>query len=240
MGPNGKNNPDDDNNSNISVVFAEDLDTQLIAATSTKPKKTPEELKAVKLLNLEKARATKAIYKRLDEEAKERGEIPPSVGRKIERDFPIMLDSEKNIRTLNLKEQLWNTNVSLALPQLLYYASELWYQYLHLLGGQPNSGNARVPIVGDDMEVDVTQKADPVQNINIDTTTALSSKTSLQSVLVKVADIDNLELLLEGGTVVSVINLHVVKHLGKEADMSPTNKTLRYGGGEIDIPVGVI
>lgn len=39
---------------------------------------------------------------------------------------------------------------------------------------------------------------------------------------------------------VSVINLHVVKHLGKEADMSPTNKTLRYGGGEIDIPVGVI
>lgn len=50
----------------------------------------------------------------------------------------------------------------------------------------------------------------------------------------------NLDFLIDGGTVVSLIHLDAIKHLGKEADIHPTNKTLRYGGGNVEIPVGVV
>lgn len=73
---------------------------ELIAATKA-VKKTPEQLRAVKLQNLEKARAAKAQYKREDDEAIKRGEIPPSVARKKERDFPILLDNDNKVRTLD-------------------------------------------------------------------------------------------------------------------------------------------
>lgn len=49
-----------------------------------------------------------------------------------------------------------------------------------------------------------------------------------------------MDFLIDGGAVVSVVPLHIVKYLGKEEDSHPTNKTLRYGGGKIDIPVAVI
>lgn len=126
----------EDNDQNfIDGNTQDEEEFHLIAANTTSVKKTPEELRALKLNNLEKAREAKALYKKVDEEAKKRGEIPPSVARKVERDFPIMLDNDKNVRLLNLKDQIWNTQVSIALPQLLYYAPELWYQYLNLLGG---------------------------------------------------------------------------------------------------------
>ncbi|KAI9328817.1 hypothetical protein BD770DRAFT_449744 [Pilaira anomala] len=118
----------------------------LVATNTTPANKTAEELRAVKLNNLEKAREAKSNYKKLDDEAKTRGEIPPSIARKVERNFPIMLDANKEVQSLDLKEQLWNTNISIALPQLLYYAPELWYQYLHLLGGQPIPGSKRKPV----------------------------------------------------------------------------------------------
>lgn len=68
-------------------------------------------------MNMEKARAYKALYKKMDDEAKARAEVPPSIARKFEREFPAMLDENKQIRRLDLYEQLFDTNVTLSLPQ---------------------------------------------------------------------------------------------------------------------------
>lgn len=93
----------DNNNGDKGV----DETNNLIAATAGgSKKKSPEELKVIKLRNLKKARAAKTLYRKLDEEAKKKGEVPPSIARKAERDFPIMLDGDKNVRLLDLKAQL--------------------------------------------------------------------------------------------------------------------------------------
>lgn len=214
--------------------------SHLVAATST-PKKSPGELKAIRLINSEKARAQKAENKRLDDEAKACGEAPPSIARKLYRDFPAMLDSQKNIRAFDLNRHLWEATVPVTLPQLLYYSPELRYQCLQLLGGSPNHSTSYKLVTApiDAMEVNHATMA-AVQNIELDTTSMLAHRTGLQMVTVEVADRQNLEFLIDGGAVVSVINLQAVARLNKEMNIHPTNKTLRYGGGEIDILIGVI
>lgn len=62
----------------------------------------------------------------------------------------------------------------------------------------------------------------------------------LQSVKAKVNDMLELEFLLDSGAVASIISLQLIKQLGKEADIHPTNKTLKYAGGDIDILCGLI
>lgn len=211
----------------------------LIAATGTKERKSAEEIKAVKLANLEKARGAKASYKKADEEAKAKGEIPPSITRSVGRDFPIMFDEDKQVRLLNLKEQLWDTKVNLALPQLLYYTPELWYQYLELLGGQPQTSTRhRTPMVVP-MEIDKDQVQDD-NFLNLDTSTMSLPRIHLQSVFARVAMSGDLEFLLDTGAIVSVILLHIANQLGKGDDIHPTNRSLRFGGGEIDLLVGVV
>lgn len=140
-----------------------------------------------------------------------------------------------------MKEQLWNIKISIALPHLLEHAPDLWYQYLHLLGGQHKGGKKRSPLftqATDSMEVDSTEAK--VQNINLDTTSLLAQRTRLQSVVAKVNDTQDLEFLIDPGAVVSIVGLHTVRRLNKENDIHPTEKTLRYGGGTIDVPVGIV
>lgn len=185
----------------------------MVAASKTVVKKTPEELRAVKLNNLEKAREAKALYKKLDNEAKARGEIPPSVARKVERNFPIMLDSNKQVRSLNLNDQLWNTQMNIALPQLLYYAPELWYQYLHLLGGQPVAGKKKsTPSTvedGEAMDVNAAVMAELSNKINIDISHQGTSRVMLQSAAVGVSFITSYSNT-------SVMNINSVKYDAKE------------------------
>lgn len=224
---------------NDHVPFSEE--TSLIAAASSS-KKTPEEIKAVKIMNMEKARAYKALYKKMDEEAKARGEVPPSVARKLEREFPVMLDENKQVRRLDLNAQLWDTKVTVALPQLLYYAPELHYQYLNLLGGQPSSHKRKVPsIISDTENMDIDRdRSNAVNKVSMDTTTQDLSQVLLQSVKVNVNDKIDIDFLIDGGAVASIIPLHLVKTLGKLTDIHPTNKTLKYAGGDVDILRGII
>lgn len=224
------------------VTLATDEELDVVNAVTGAKRKTAEELRAVRLQNLEKARAAKARYHQADEIAKTRGEVPPSFVRKVEREFPVMLDENKNVRELDLNKQLWETTVTLPLPQLLFYAPELRYQFLHQLGGQPISGKKKetTGYPSYDMEIDKEDSFNGVHYIDLDTTVLSLPKSSLQVVKVMVADHTERNFLLDGGAVVSVIPLHVVKQLQKESDIIPTNKTLRYGGGQIDVLAGVV
>lgn len=87
-----------------------------------KPKKTAEEICTSLLQNLEKARAMNTLYKKQDDEAKVRGEMPPSVLRRAERYFPLILDENQNIKHFDLKSYIWDTQISMPLPQMLYYS----------------------------------------------------------------------------------------------------------------------
>lgn len=121
----------------------------------------------------------------------------------------------------------------------MYCSPELWYQYLNLLGGQPAAGKRKTPIIiGGHEAMDIVN--DKVYYINLDTTKMVKLKSCLQMIAVKVEDQLNLDFLLDGGAVVSVLQLHLIRQLGKEQDIQPTNKTLRYGGGVLYIPVGVV
>lgn len=241
-GPKIPNNERPGDTSPVSVITVGRKDeTSLVAATGEEKRKSPEELKAIKLKNLEKARATRMLYKKLDKEALERGEVPPSLSRKAEKDFPIIIGEDNKVEAFNVKDYLKDTKVSMTLPQLLYHAPELRYQYLHLLGGQPISNKKSSSTSNTDMDLDnEIFKNYKIQNINLDTTKLDLSPVKLQSVMACVGDTLNVEFLLDGGAVVSEIPIHVVRQLGKEEDMEPTNKTLRFGGDEIDIPIGTI
>ncbi|KAI9328816.1 hypothetical protein BD770DRAFT_449743, partial [Pilaira anomala] len=82
--------------------------------------------------------------------------------------------------------------------------------------------------------------ANNINKISIDTTDQSLSRVMLQSVLVQLDNDVELEFLLDGGAVASIISLHVVQKLGKANDIHPTNKSLKYAGGDIDIPCGVV
>jgi hypothetical protein len=213
---------------------------EIYMAGSGKKKLTPEEFRVVRLQNLEKAREAKKTYRKVDAEAEAKGLVPPSVRRKLERGFPIMLDEENQMRDLNIKDQLWNTHISVPLPQLLYYSPDLWYQCLSLLGGKP--AKPRANDSNDGMELDAPGEVKDVVNLlRLDTSETLqNSNTGLQTTSVLVEDKQSFQFLIDGGAVVSVIPSHIIKMLGKENDITKTNKTLRFGGGEIDIPLGLI
>jgi hypothetical protein len=179
------------------------------------------------------------LYKKQDDEARSRGEVPPSILRKADREFPIILDDNKKVRSVNMKDQLWNMNVTLPLAQLLYHSPDLKYQCITLLGGQPTSTKKKPKKEADPMEVDREEgHKGTVQNIQLDTSTQLQN-TSLQAVLVLVEEMQ-LEFLIDGGAVVSVIPLRIVERLGKRAEIEPTNKTLKFGDGKVEVPVGLV
>ncbi|KAI8340959.1 hypothetical protein BD560DRAFT_428093 [Blakeslea trispora] len=223
------------NNESINVITVSER-TSVYAVDAdlhpTKPKLTSEERHNIQLRNLEKARAAKALYKRMDDETKAKSEVPPSIARKMNREFPIMVDKKTNApKLLNLEETLWGTSITMPLPQMLYYSPELHYQYLHLLGGQPVSHKTK-PKEEDRMDV--------VQNISLDTTQSSPYETHLQLIAGIVEENHTQEFSVDGGAVISIVPLHLVKRWKQEDKITPTNKTLKYGGGEIDIPVGVL
>jgi hypothetical protein len=213
---------------------------EIYMAGSGKKKLSPDEFKIIRLQNLEKAREAKKVYRKAAAEAEAEDLVPPSVRRKLEREFPIMLDEEKQMRDLNIKDQLWNTNISVPLLQLLYYSPNLWYQCLTLLGGKPAKPKAHD--TADSMELNTPGDVKEVVNLlRLDTTEGLQGgDTGLQTVSVLVENKPSFQFLIDGGAVVSVIPSHIIKMLGKEQNITQTNKTLRFGGGEIDLPLGLI
>ncbi|KAG1319398.1 hypothetical protein G6F62_011856 [Rhizopus arrhizus] len=198
-----------DSQSNVAMVNATGE-----GSGGSKSKKTPEEKRAVLLKNLEKARAAKAEYKRQDDEAKVRGEVPPSVMRKVRKDYPIMLDEEGKVRSMNMKNALWDIKIEVPFPQLMYHAPELQYECATLLGLVPGRKRAVMGKLADLMEVDDTNQDQHKQigvsenpanvlmnNIKIDTTSKHQNPITLQSVITLIGE-STVEFLVDGGAVV--------------------------------------
>ncbi|CEP07091.1 hypothetical protein [Parasitella parasitica] len=218
-------------------------------------RKTGEEIKAVLLKNLEKARAAKAEYKRLDDEAIARGEVPPSFYCKQARTRakvaqpsalpatsaappkqmqttarPSMANGQEPSDALRL---LLGLNVTMPVVQLLKHSPEVrreWASLMKFTIEPPASQE----VVADSMDMDIN-------HIHMDT--ALKAKEmgpiSLQSVVVMLEDAAH-EFLVDGGAMVSLISYQVVKDLGRTQDIHPTSTVIKYGDGVPQAPMGVI
>lgn len=88
-----------------------------------------------RLINLQKARDAKARRKKENEEAVARGEMPLSYLGKVNNPIPAIKDYEGHVLSFDVKEALWNTDVSIKLPQLAYHSPWILEQILHYLGG---------------------------------------------------------------------------------------------------------
>ncbi|KAG2211909.1 hypothetical protein INT47_004596 [Mucor saturninus] len=190
----------------------------------------------------EKARGAKARYKQEDQEAIRRGEVPPSVLRKVTTGMPIIMEEEgKRVNQFDIREGLWNSQVSIPLPQLLYHSPELYHQALGLLEAQPITvKKSHGSHEEDKMDIDTRREQVSVVNnvVSIDTTT-MDLEPTLQALLCIVKN-QQLEFLIDGGAVVSVIHLDVVEKLGLKSQIKPTNRTLRFGDGEVEAAVGMV
>ncbi|KAI7887570.1 uncharacterized protein EV154DRAFT_567371 [Mucor mucedo] len=211
-------------------------------SSSSRQQKSSEEVKAVLLENLRKAREAKARYRQEDELARKRGEVPPSVLRKVATGMPIMMDSEQHIQPFDMKQGLWNSIVFISLPQLRYHSPKLYHETLGHLGAQSSvvkkrSNESRS---SDNMEVDDTKEwVASVNHVTVIDTTVLDIEPTLQSLLCMIGETP-LEFLIAGGAIVSVIALKVVDELGFKSQVRPTNRTLRFGDGEVEAAVGLV
>lgn len=217
------------------------------SGSSAKVKKTPEEIRASLLENLKKAREAKARYRVEDQQALSRGEVPPSVLRKTGLGMPIIMGEDKTMQSFNMKQALWDTKVSVPLPQLLFHAPDLYHQALGLIGAQPSTVKKKASgLVSPDEDMDIddgskskeTEEAAVNHMVSIDTT-VLGLDPKLQSMLCVVGEMQ-LEFLVDGGAIVSVVPLEVIEQLGLKSTIEPTNRTLRFGDGEVEAAVGVI
>lgn len=92
----------------------------------------------------------------------------------------------------------------------------------------------------DKMDVNNSFVSDVINKVSIGTSNQSLNNVMLQSAVVMLDNNSELEFLLDGGAVASIISLHAVKKLGKESDIHPTNKSLKFAVGDIDIPCGVV
>ena len=165
----------------------------------------------------------------------QRNETPPSIQKKAERHFPIILDENRQVRSLDLENELWNLTLQVPLPQLLYHSPDLRYQFLDLLGGHPITKKPKEDQVQNRMDMD---SEGVVHSVWVDTT-IIQQEAELQSIMALVDDI-TLEFLIDGGAVVSIISWQTIRKLNREKEVIPSSRTIRFGDGKVESPVGSI
>lgn len=209
---------------------------------AVRSKKTPEEIVAERLRNLELARATKALYKLQREEAVARGETIETPQTKAEHKS---CAKTKTIPTqpMDLNEVLDHFKVEIPFKQLLYHSPDLHEEYGRLLGYPTARGATKVrqgTVVSkwnpENMEVDSERV---VSHLSLDTSAGITSPVTLQAVCVAIED-HILNFLIDGGAMISLIPLQVVKDINKVRDIQPTDTLIRFGDGMAEMPVGVV
>lgn len=157
--------------------------------------------------------------------------------------MPIIMEKDNNhLKSFDMRQGLWNSSVNIPLPQLLYHSPELHHQALGLLGAQPNTIKQKNNRSSSDVAIDIDNgdaNHGAVNNvISIDTAT-MGLEPKPQSLIFVVGEAQ-LEFLIDGGAIVSVITLEVIEKLGIKNLVEPTNRTLRFGDGGVEAAVGVV
>lgn len=231
--------------SSISVItWGEEIKPQQVNAISNgKAKVDPEAKRRAMLKNLKKARAAKAKYRAEDQAEIARGEVPPSVLKKAATGMPIIVGEDKQIKPFDLKKGMWDSTVSIPLPQLLYHSPDIYHQFLGLIGAQPITTKKKVEALKamEAMEVDSEDliTISMVNNVVSIDTSSLGGPVKLQAMLGIVGEMQ-LEFFIDGGAIVSVISLEVVEQLGETKNIQAINRTLKFGDGEVEPAVGTI
>lgn len=223
------------------ITWAREENVQPVNAVgSGKSKKSAKEIRTAQLENLKRAREAKARYKLEDEQAIARGEVPPSVLRKANNNMPIIMDENNKVKPFDIKQAIWDCNITIPLPQLFQQVPDIYHQFLRLVGAQAISKKREVINKAEkDMDVDSAVTAGINHMVTIDTSDS-EIEAKLQAMLCIVGDMQ-LEFLIDSGAIVSVIiPLEVIDKLGLTAKIRPTNKTLRFGDGEVEPAAGTV
>jgi hypothetical protein len=177
---------------------------------------------------LEKARAVKAEKRKMDEEAKARGETPPSILQQASRSFPLVMDQESNIKRFGIKQAVWDTNIPVPLSQLLYHSPDLLSELLSSMGiPNPMRKISRgVHSIGMDTDIWDTSPSNLVP-IGLATVTVLVNDYIVN-------------FKIDPGAVVSVVSKHLVDLLGLQKQVTPVNEHLKYAGGQVELALGLI
>lgn len=179
--------------------------------------------------NLAKAREAKAQRKKNDQEAIARGEMPLSYLGKINTPFPAIMNEDEHVQAFDVKKALWDVDVNIKLPQLMYHSPWILEETLRSFGVDP-SHVKRVSTGKDKEPVHVTDAQSTSSKVNIQ---------GLQAVHMKIGNI-LMEALIDGGALCSIMPLALVEKLNLEDELGPTRSVIKFGGGSIEVPVGTI
>ncbi|CEP17051.1 hypothetical protein [Parasitella parasitica] len=225
---------------NVNAISGEEKQnkTSVPLPTKEESRKSAEAIKVTLLKNLEKARAAKAEYKRLDDEAMARGEMPASILRK---QAAAQTKAMKTRNVMPMAGPSLSTESSMSTESSYAKGTLQLLQGLHvnipvvqLMRVSPEPRVKSTRTTDEDMEVDINHL-----QLDISIQANAMGPISLQSVIAMVQGVP-LEFLIDGGAMISLIPMQVVKDLKLVDAIMPTSKIVRYGDGVAETPVGLI
>lgn len=150
--------------------------------------------------------------------------MPSSYLGKVNHPIPAVMDQGDHVQTFGVKQALWDTKISIPLPQLAYHSLWILDQLHHYLGAGPSSSRKKT-------ETDEQQQIHLMEN--------KPTIRGLQAVYMLIGDY-TVGGLIDCGAHCSIMPYSQIKVMNMEHENQPTTSVLKFGGGSKEVPVGCI
>lgn len=238
MKANGDKVPDEDVNMLPEENKQSQTDTQLFTKEEWEA-----ERKKKRLVQLAKAREKKKQLRKLDQEAREKGLIPPSILNKTKKNHPLLItpDGQSILPHVDIVDMLCQVNVPVPFPQYLALNPDANQAVKEALGyavikAKKEEGNDQNTPQGVN-NIQVEAPGYPPHVVKIPPRHKNDQQLAVVCVLIE----DQVcEALLDTGAMISLMPLSLVKDLGWQAKMRPTTLSLSFAGRSEERAAGML